>query len=115
MTVVADRYEGERRIGQATGQGYGYPDRRAQRTGAAYAGPFGGFVHENANQAKGEEDGVTLRVATVAAIDSALLQLAAVWQGEQLGAQMRAEGQAAAKKAQEDCKASQQAQQKRKK
>ena len=107
VKVVVDRYEGARRIGQASGSGWGIPDRRAQRAGAAWAGPFGGIVRANANEAKGEEDGLILRSATVAAFDAALMQLGAVWQSEQTVAQMRAESAAAVKKAQDDFRASQ--------
>lgn len=84
VKVVVDRYEGGKRVGQATGSGYGTPDRTGQRVGAAWAGPFGHAVREDANQAKGEEDGLVLRSATVAALDNALFQLAAVWAGEQM-------------------------------
>lgn len=84
VKVVVDRYEGGKRIGQATGSGWGTPDRTGQRVGAAFAGPFGHVVNNDANQAKGEEDGLVLRSATVAALDNALFQLAAVWSGEQM-------------------------------
>ncbi|MHB8872863.1 MAG: hypothetical protein ACYC8T_04185 [Myxococcaceae bacterium] len=89
VKVVVDRYEGERRIGQATGTGYGYPNRTGERIGAAYAGPFAPIVQNNANQPKPEDDAPVLRTATVAALDSALLQLAAVWAGEQLAEKYR--------------------------
>ncbi len=107
VKVVVDRYDGEHRVGQATGSGWGRPDRTAARAGAAWAGPFGGMVHEEANRSKADEDGVTLRTATVAAIDSAMNQLGAVWAGEQLGARMRAEAAESVRKAQEDYKAAQ--------
>lgn len=94
IKVVVDRYEGGRRVGQASGSGYGYPDR----TGAAFAGPFGGFVHQNANEAKGDGDGLILRAATVAAFDSAWLQLAAVWAGEQMVKKAQDEAKAMMKK-----------------
>lgn len=84
VKVVVDRYEAGRRVGQATGTGYGFPDRTGQRVGAAFAGPFGHVVNNDANQAKGEDDGLVIRSATVAALDNALYQLAAVWAGEQL-------------------------------
>jgi hypothetical protein len=79
-------------------------DRSGQRVGAAYAGPFGAIVHNNANQAKPEDDGLIIRQATVAALDSALMQLAAVWGGEQLTAHYRQEAEANMKKAQDDAK-----------
>jgi hypothetical protein len=107
VKVVVDRYEAGRRVGQATGTGYGRPDRTGQRVGAAFAGPFGGLVHSNANEAKGEEDGLILRAGTVAALDSAFLQLASVWAGEQLMAKARADSEAMMKKAQDDAKAAQ--------
>lgn len=84
VKVVADRYENGRRVGQATGSGWGTGDRTSQRAGAAWAGPFGHAVNDDANQAKGEEDGPVIRSATVAALDNALYQLAAVWAGEQM-------------------------------
>lgn len=107
VKVVIDRYDGDHRVGQATGSGWGNPDRSGQRAGAAWAGPFGGIVHANANQAKADEDGVTLRTATVAAIDSAMMQLGMVWAGEQLGAKMRADAEVMMRKAQDDYQASQ--------
>ncbi len=96
--VVVDRYEGTRRIGQATGSGFATADRSGQRVGAAYAGPFGAIVHNNANQAKPEDDGAVIRQATLAALDSALMQLSAVWGGEQLTAQYREQAEQAMKK-----------------
>ncbi len=86
--VVVDRYEGARRLGQATGTGYGYADRTAERQGAAWAGPWGGAVRAEANQPKPQQDGVVIRHATVAALDQALYQLAAVWAGEQQAAEL---------------------------
>ncbi|MBL8954616.1 MAG: hypothetical protein JNK82_27815 [Myxococcaceae bacterium] len=86
--VVVDRYEGARRLGQATGTGYGYADRTEERTGAAWAGPFGAGVRAEADQPKPEKDGVVIRHATVAALDQALYQLAAVWAGEQQAAEL---------------------------
>ncbi len=99
VKVVVDRYEGERRVGQATGSGYGAPDRKGQRIGAAYAGPFGAIVHNDANQPKPADGGAVLQYATVAALDSALMQLSAIWAGEQLAARYRLEAEEAMRKA----------------
>jgi len=96
--VVVDRYEGERRLGQATGSGYAMADRSKARLGAAWAGPFAPAVNLEVGKAKPEEDGAVIRQATVAALDSALLQLAQAWAGEQLVAQARADAEALLKK-----------------
>lgn len=98
--VVVDRYEGERRIGQATGSGYALADRTRQRLGAAYAGPFAPVVNVDVGKAKPEEDGAVIRQATVAALDSALMQLAQAWAGEQAVARARADAEAMMKKSQ---------------
>jgi hypothetical protein len=99
VKVVVDRYENGHRIGQSTGTGYAMADRTAQRTGAAYAGPFGIAMRHDANQPKPEDDGQVIRQATVAALDSALMQLAAVWSGEQMVAKARQDAEAAMKRA----------------
>ena len=101
VSVVVDRYEGDHRLGQATGTGYGMGDRTAQRQGAAFAGPFGGMVHNEASQAKAEDDGVVIRQATVQALDTALNQLSAYWNGEQMQAKARADAEAMIKAAQQ--------------
>ncbi len=107
VNVGVDRYEGGRRVGQASGTGFGRPDRSGQRVEAAFAGPFGRIVNNGANEAKGEDDGLVLRAATVAALDAAFVQLSAVWVGEQMVARSRAESDAMIKKAQDDAKATQ--------
>lgn len=99
VKVVVDRYEGDRRLGQATGSGFAMADRTGQRTGAAFAGPFAMAVHADANQPKPKDDGPVIRQATVAALDAALLQLSAVWAGEQAMAKARADAEALMKKA----------------
>ncbi len=104
VKVVVDRYEGEHRLGQATGTGYGMPDRTGERVGAAFAGPFAPIVHNDANQPKPLDDGLVIRHATVAALDNAFYQLAAVWSGEQLMAKYKADAEAATKKAQDEAK-----------
>lgn len=104
VKVVVDRYEGDHRIGQATGSGWGRPDRTGERTGAAFAGPWAAAVHNDANQPKAQDDGNTLRQATVAALDNAFYQLAAVWSGEQMVAKARADAEAMMQKAQQDAK-----------
>jgi len=104
VKVVVDRYEGDHRLGQATGSGWARPDRTGQRTGAAFAGPFAIAVHNDANQPKPQDDGQVIRQATVAALDSALYQLAAVWGGEQMMAKARADAEAMMKKAQAPAK-----------
>ncbi len=100
VKVVVDRYEGEHRLGQATGSGWAMPDRSGERVGAAFAGPFAPIVHNDANQPKPQDDGLVIRQATVTALDSAFYQLAAVWSGEQLTAKYRADAEAMMKKSQ---------------
>jgi hypothetical protein len=95
--VVVDRYDGARRLGQATGSGFGYADRTAERQGAAWAGPFSGAAMAEAGKPRPKDDGVVIRHATVAALDQALYQLAAVWAGEQLSAEMMKKAQDAAR------------------
>lgn len=99
--VVVDRYEGARRLGQATGTGYASADRTAERQGAAWApGVFGMAARAEASQPKPQEDGSVIRNATVAALDQAMMQLASIWSSEQLAAQYRREAEESIRKAQ---------------
>jgi hypothetical protein len=85
ITVDVDRYEGTRRLGQATGKGYGTGQRStAQRTGAAYANLFGARPKNGLTEADPVADADVIRNATLQALDSALLQLSMTWGGEQL-------------------------------
>jgi hypothetical protein len=104
IKVVVDRYEGERRLGQSSGSGFATANRTGQRQGAAWAGPFGGAVMNKANKPNAQTDGTVLQQATIAAFDSALMQLSAVWNGEQMMAKARADADAMMKKALEQQK-----------
>lgn len=99
VTVEVDRYEGTKRLGQATGKGYGQGQRNtAQRTGAAYANMFGGKPKNGLTEANPVADADVIRNATLQALDSALLQMAAVWAGEQMMAKAKEDAEAMMKK-----------------
>lgn len=99
--VVVDRYEGKRRLGQATGTGYGSADRTEARRGAAWApGVFGAVARNELRQPSPEEDGPVVRNATVAALDQAMHNLATIWSAEQSAAQARREADEMIRKAQ---------------
>lgn len=84
-TVVIDRVQDGRRLGQATGQGFGMPDRTNERQAAAFApGVLGLAMSHKANKARPSEDSGSIETAVLQALDSACLQLAAPWAGEQM-------------------------------
>lgn len=102
VRVEVERRDGDKRLGQATGTGYGTaPRNNGQRVGAAYASAFGAKPKNGLTEANPTTDGETIRAATLQAFDSALLQLSAVWAGEQMMAKAREDAEAAMKKAQE--------------
>jgi hypothetical protein len=99
VKVDVDRMEGTRRLGQATGSGYGMGQRNtAQRTGAAYAQMFGGRPKNGLTEANPAADAEVIRNATLQALDSALMQLGMVWGGEQLMQKAREDAEAMMKK-----------------
>lgn len=99
VTVEVERYEGTKRLGQATGKGYGQGQRNtAQRTGAAYANMFGGKPKNGLTEADPVKDADVIRNATLQALDSALLQMSAVWGGEQMMAKAKEDAEAMMKK-----------------
>lgn len=99
VTVEVDRLEGTRRLGQASGKGFGQGQRNtAQRTGAAYAQMFGGRPKNGLTEADPVADADVIRNATLQALDSALLQLSMVWGGEQLMQKAREDAEAMMKK-----------------
>lgn len=102
VRVEVERRDGEKRLGQATGTGYGTaPRNNGQRMGAAYANAFGARPKNGLTEANPATDGETIRAATLQALDSSLLQLSAVWSGEQMMARAREDAEAAMKRAQE--------------
>lgn len=102
VRVEVERRDGEKRLGQATGTGYGTaPRNNGQRMGAAYANAFGARPKNGLTEANPATDGETIRVATLQAFDTALLQLSAVWAGEQMMAKAQEDAAAAMKRAQE--------------
>ncbi|MBI5497282.1 MAG: hypothetical protein HY904_19870 [Deltaproteobacteria bacterium] len=92
-TVVVDRVQDGRRLGQATGQGTSWVDRSNQHLAAAFAGPFAGLAAHDASSPKARQDATAIRLATLRALDSALYQLAAYWSGEQLADEYRRQAQ----------------------
>jgi TolB-like protein len=85
VRVVVDRVQDGKRLGQATGQGFAMPDRTTERTRAAFVpGIFGAVASQKASQANASKDAATVEIAVVQALDSACLQLAAYWAGEQM-------------------------------
>lgn len=99
--VEVERFEGERRLGQASGAGYSTASRnQGQRVGAGYAAAFGVRVKNGLTEANPATDGEAIKSATLQAFDSALLQLAAVWGGEQMMAKAREDAEAMMRKAQ---------------
>lgn len=102
VRVEVERRDGEKRLGQATGTGYGTASRsNNQRVGAAYASAFGARPKNGLTEANATTDAETIRTATLQAFDSSLLQLSAVWSGEQMMAKAREDAEAAMKRAQE--------------
>ena len=102
VTVEVDRYEGTRRLGQASGKGYGMGQRnQAQRTGAAYANMFGGKPKNGLTEADPTADAEVIRNATLQALDSALMQLSMTWGAEQMMQKAREDAEAAVKAAQQ--------------
>ena len=115
VTVDVDRYEGDRRLGQASGKGYGQGARnQAQRTGAAYANMFGARPKNGLTEANPVADAEVIRNATLQALDSALLQTAGIWAGEQYAQKMREDAERQIKAAQEAAAAQQAAQNQKK-
>jgi hypothetical protein len=99
VKVDVDRMEGTRRLGQATGRGYGMGQRNtAQRTGAAYAQAFGARPKNGLTEANPVADAEVIRNATLQALDSALMQLSMVWGGEQMMQKAREDAEAMMKK-----------------
>jgi len=83
--VVVDRVQDGKRLGQATGQGFAMPDRTTERQRAAFVpGVFGLAASHKASQANADKDAAAIETAVVQALDSACLQLAAYWSGEQM-------------------------------
>lgn len=108
VTVDVDRYEGDRRLGQASGKGYGQGARnQAQRTGAAYANMFGARPKNGLTEANPVADAEVIRNATLQALDSALLQTAAIWSGEQYAQKLREDAEKQIKAAQDAAAAAQ--------
>lgn len=102
VKVELERRDGEKRLGVATGTGFGTaPRNNAQRMGAAYANAFGARPKNGLTEANPTTDAETIRAATLQAFDSALLQLSAVWGGEQMMEKARQDAEAAMKRAQE--------------
>jgi len=90
VNVDVDRRENGRRKGSATGQGHAAPDRSSDRMAAAFAPGFlGAAAAHDANTPKARKDAAAIEVATLRALDSAMLQLAAYWAGEQLADEYR--------------------------
>lgn len=101
VTIDVDRLEDGRRKGSATGQGFAMPDRTNDRIAASFApGLLGLAAAQDANSPKARKDAAAIEVATLRALDSAMLQLAAYWSGEQLQEEYR-------QKALQDMKSSQ--------
>lgn len=85
VQVMLDRVEDGRRLGTATGTGVAVPDRTNDRMAAAFIpGPFGFVAGQDASSPKAKKDAAHIELATLRAVDNALLQLAAYWSGEQL-------------------------------
>lgn len=103
VQVIVDRVQDGRRLGQATGTGMASADHTADRTRATWApGPWGRAAAHQANSPHPVEDAPVIQQATIRALDSALLQLAAYWAGEQ-------QAEAMQKQAMEQMKAAQKA------
>ncbi len=100
--VEVERFEGSRRVGQASGTGYATASRnQGQRVGAGYAAAFGVRVKNGLTEANPASDGEAIKSATLQAFDSALMQLSAVWGGEQMMAKAREDAEAMMRKAQQ--------------
>jgi hypothetical protein len=83
-TVVVERVEDGRRRGSATGRGVATPDNSRARRNASFApGLLGVAARNKVARPNAERDAAAIEQATLRALDSALLQLAAVWAGEQ--------------------------------
>lgn len=90
VRVIVDRIEDGRRLGQATGTGIATPDRTRERRSAAFApGILGAVAARKASAPKADKDAEAIRMATLRALDSALLQLSAYWAGEQAAERYR--------------------------
>lgn len=86
--VVVERVEDGRRKGSATGRGMAVPDNSRARRNASFApGVFGMAAQRKVSRPNAERDAAAIEQATLRALDSALLQLAAVWAGEQATAE----------------------------
>lgn len=90
VIVQVDRVSNGRRLGSATGRGYGMPDRTRERTAAAFApGVLGMIAGQKAMKPNLDKDHAVIEQAVLRALDSALLQLSAVWASEQLVEEMQ--------------------------
>jgi hypothetical protein len=86
--VEVERVEDGRRRGSATGRAVAAPDNSRARRNAAFApGLFGVAAQRKVSRPDAERDTAAIEQATLRALDSALLQLAAVWAGEQATAE----------------------------
>ncbi len=84
VIVEVERVEKGRRRGNATGRGFAMPDRTNQRIGASMVpGLFGMAARHKVSQPSLDKDAKVIEVATLRALDNALLQTAAIWAGEQ--------------------------------
>lgn len=98
--VEVERFEGTKRLGQASGTGYATATRnQGQRVGAGYASAFGVRVKNGLTEANPATDTEAIRSATLQALDSALMQLSAVWGGEQMMQKAREDAEAMMRKA----------------
>lgn len=102
VEVEVDRVEGGRRVGAASGRGFGTGQRNtAQRAGAAYAQAFGAKPKNGLTEADPVADANVIRNATLQALDAAMLQAAMAWSGEQQMAKAKADAEALMKQAQQ--------------
>ena len=84
VIIEVERRVGGRRKGAATGRGFAVPDRSgAQRSASILPGPFGLVARHKASAPSAKKDAAIIEIASLRALDQALLQLAAVWAGEQ--------------------------------
>lgn len=87
-TIVLERVDNGRRKGSATGRGVSVPDNSRARRNASFApGLFGVAAQRKVSRPNAERDAAAIEQATLRALDSAMLQLAAVWAGEQAQAE----------------------------
>ncbi|MEW5849895.1 MAG: hypothetical protein AB2A00_13960 [Myxococcota bacterium] len=83
--VDVERRQDGKRLGMATGIGFAAPDRTNDRMAAAFVpGPFGMAAAHDASRPKAKQDAVVIEQAVLRGLDSAMMQLAAYWSGEQM-------------------------------